>query len=496
MNLTTAQASQRAKEIGIRKTIGSSKKQLVFQFLGETFLITLLASVIAFACIPVLLTVFSDFTPPGLHFNPFHQYSTFVFLSVIIVLVSFFSGIYPALILSGYKPVAVLKSNVLLANQRQHTWIRHSLIVSQFVIAQFFIIVTIMVSKQINYSINSDLGFNTEAIITFNTPRDTVASHKQQLLNDINTVPGVELAASGFLSPADKGVAFTTIESPSKPDVKANIQIRWGDANYLKVYKLKLLAGRNIASSGNGNEFLINNKYAKLLGYTNPEDALGASLKFNGQTMPIVGVMQDFHDQSTKVTISPLVFFGGNEGSTFHIRLKSGEAGGSSWSRSISAIENAFKQTYPEETFQYAFFDETIASMYETEMRTARLLKWATSLSIFISCLGLLGLVIFTINSRIKEIGIRKILGASVSQIVAVLSKDFIRLVLIAFLIAAPLAWWVSSKWLQDYAYRTPMNWWVFALSGASMVVLALVTLSIQSIKAAMANPVKSLKTE
>jgi ABC-type antimicrobial peptide transport system permease subunit len=496
INLTTAKASQRAKEIGIRKTMGSSKNQLVFQFLGETFLITTIASIIAFAFIPVLLNIFSEFTPPGLYFNPFHQYYLFVFILVLIVLVSFLSGLYPAMILSGYKPVAVLKSNSAIVGKSRDIWVRRSLIVSQFVIAQFFIIVTIMVSKQINYSLNADLGFNKDAIITFNTPRDTIASHKQQLLNSIKAIPGVELAATGFLSPADKGVAFTNITYPAKPDIKGNIQIRWGDYNYINVYKLKLLAGRNITSTDNNKEFIINNTYAKLLGFNKPEEAIGQELYFNDQNMPIVGVMQDFHDQSMKASISPLVFFGGDQGSTFHIRLKSGKAGAISWQRPIGVIQKAFKETYPEEEFDYAFFDEKIASMYETEIRTASLLKWSTGLTIFISCLGLLGLVIFTINSRIREIGIRKILGASVTQIVATLSTDFMRLVIIAFFIAAPLAWLVSYNWLQDYAYRTPMSWWVFALSGFAMLLLALITLSVQSIKAAIANPVKSLRTE
>ena len=476
--------------------MGGSKKQLVLQFLGETFLITTIAACIAFALMPVLLNIFSDFTPPGLYFNPFHQPYLFLFLAVLIVLVSFLSGLYPAMILAGYKPVLVLKRNTAVAGKSRDIWIRRSLIVSQFVIAQFFIIVTIMVSKQINYSLNADLGFDKEAIITFNTPRDSIASHKQQMLNAINAIPGVKLAALGFLSPADKGVAFANISSPAKPDLKANVQIRWGDFNYINVYKLRLLAGRNIAHTDNSKEFLINNTYAKMLGFDKPEKAIGQDLNFNDQRMPIVGVMQDFHDQSTRAGISPLVFFGGNTGSTFHIRLKSGEGGHLSWQRSISTIQKVFKQTYPEEEFDYAFFDETIASMYETEIRTASLLKWSTGLTIFISCLGLLGLVIFTINARIREIGIRKVLGASVTQIVAVLSTDFMLLVLIGFAISAPLAWYASYKWLQDYAYKTPMSWWVFAISGLAMLLLALITLSFQAIKAAIANPVKSLRTE
>ena len=495
INLTTAKASQRAQEIGIRKTMGSSRKQLVLQFLGETFLITTIASILSIALTPFLLRMFSDFIPPGLLFDPLNQPYLFIFLILLIVILSILSGLYPAIVLSGYKPVSVLKSNTILAGESRHVWVRRTLTISQFVIAQFFIIATFMVSKQINYSLHADLGFKKDAIITFNTPRDTVVTHTQQLLNSINSIPGVEIAATGFFSPADKGVAFANIPYRARPNIKANVQIRWGDPNYLNVYDLKLLAGRNVAPSNEINEFIINNTYAKLLGFNNPEDVIGEQLFFNNKNVPIVGVMNDFHDQSMRSSISPIVF-GGNKGSTFHIRLKSGKEGGLDWQGSIKDIEKAFKKTYPEADFDYSFFDETIASMYASEIHTASLLKWATGIAIFISCLGLLGLVMFTINTRLKEIGIRKILGASVTQIVAALSTDFLQLVLIAFFIAAPLAWWASYNWLQDYAYRTPLSWWVFALCGLSMLFLALATLSIQTIKAAIANPIKSIRTE
>jgi ABC-type antimicrobial peptide transport system permease subunit len=211
--------------------------------------------------------------------------------------------------------------------------------------------------------------------------------------------------------------------------------------------------------------------------------------------MPIVGVMHDFHETSTRGEITPLVFTASN-GSTFHVRLKPNTAGGFEWKNGISKIQKAYKSVYPDADFSYQFVDQKIAALYQSEQRTESLLKWATGLAIFISCLGLLGLVIFTTNSRKKEIGVRKVLGASVSQITSSLSTDFIRLVLLAFVIAAPIAWWASYKWLQNYAYKTNMSWWLFAISGFSMLLLALITLSIETIKAAKANPVKSLRTE
>jgi putative ABC transport system permease protein len=496
INLTTAQASRRAKEIGIRKTMGSSKKNLVFQFLSETFFITIIATILCIAVTPFLLKMFADFIPPGLHFDLLHQPAILIFLLLLTIVVSFLSGLYPALILSGFKPILVLKNQALSGSgQTRNVWVRKTLTVSQFVIAQFFVIATVIVSKQINFSLNQDLGFTTNGIITFDTPRDTVAAHQQQLLNEINAVPEVAIAGTGFFSPADVGVAYTNISYAEKKDLKANIQIRWGDPNYIKVYQIKLLAGRNVQPSDTMKEFIINNTYAKLLGFQKPEDALGKQLNFNGKTMPIVGVMQDFHEQSTHALIDPLVF-AGSTGSTFHIRLKPNGAGGEGWKNGIGKIQKAFRNTYPEADFDYKFVDEKIANLYKSERQTASLLAWSTGLAILISCLGLSGLVIFTTNSRAKEIGVRKVLGASVAQIVSVLSSDFMRLVFLAFIIAAPIAYWASYKWLQDFAYRTKMSWWVFALSGFAMLLLALLTLSIETIKAARANPVKSLRSE
>ncbi|MEP6465450.1 MAG: ABC transporter permease [Parafilimonas sp.] len=496
INLTTANAAQRAKEIGIRKTLGSSRKQLIFQFLGETFLLTITASIVAFCLTPLLLKIFTDFIPPGLSFQPFHQPYIFLFLLLLAIVVSVLSGIYPAFILSGYKPVQVLKTQSFISSgDTRNTWVRKSLTISQFVIAQFFVIATVLVSKQINYSLNTDLGFNKDGIITFQLPRDTIAAHSKQLLSVIKSIPGVEIASAGYLSPADKGVSFANISYAAKPDIKAQIQIRWGDTNYLKVYKLKLLAGRNVIASDTMKEFLINNNYAKILGFKKPEDAIGKSLTFNNKSMPIVGVLQDFHDQSTHAPISPMVF-AGSPGDEFHVRLQPNIAGADTWKNAISKIQKAFHQMYPDEDFNYAFVDEMVAEFYTSEQQIASLLTWATALSILISCLGLLGLVMYTINTRTKEIGIRKILGASVSNIISILSKDFVKLVLIAFVIAAPVAWWASYKWLENFAYKTTMNWWLFALSGLTMLLLALVTLSIHTIRAAIANPVKSLRTE
>lgn len=499
INLTTANAAHRAKEIGVRKTMGGSRGQLVLQFLGETFLLTVAACIISFCIAPLLLGLFADFIPPGLQFQPFDQPGIFLFLFLLALLVSFLSGLYPAFILSGYKPVSVLKNQSFTGkNETRHAWVRKTLTVSQFVIAQFFVIATVMVGKQINYTLNADMGFRKNAVLSFEVPRDDTAGTRSLLLNEIKAIPGVEMASRGFLTPADKGAAFTNIKyAGAANDNKESVQLRWGDTNYIRLFDIKLLAGRNVEKSDTIKEFLINETYAKLLGFKQPEEALGKQLDFNNKQLPIVGVMHDFNEQSLHSAVGPLVFASMDGRSFFfHILLQPKNASGSSWAETIAKIQKVYHRLYPDSDFNYKFLDDTIARFYETEQRTASLLNWATGLTVLISCLGLLGLVMYTINARTKEIGVRKILGASVTNIISILSKDFVRLVMIAFAIALPVAWWATHKWLEDFAYRTSMDWWVFAICGFLMLLAALLTLSIQTIRAAMANPVKSLRAE
>ncbi|RDC65458.1 ABC transporter permease [Adhaeribacter pallidiroseus] len=496
INLTTANAARRAKEIGIRKTMGSSRKQLIMQFLGETFLLTLLAALVSFCLAPALLKLFADFIPAGLQGQSLRQPYVFLFLFLLTVLVSFLSGLYPAFVLSGYQPIKVLKAQAFIrGNETKQVWIRKTLTISQFAIAQVFVVATLIVSKQINYALHTELGFNKEGIITFFLPRDTVTTHRQQLLNEINAIPAVELASTGFLAPMEDGPAFTHIAYSPKPEIKEPVQIRWGDPNYIHVFKIKLIAGRNILASDSIQEFLINATYAKLLGFQNPEDAIGQHLRFGEKKLPIVGVMQDFHEQSMHAAITPLVL-GGNNGDIFHVRLKPNMAGNNNWQQAIRKIQKAYHQIYPDEDFDYKFVDEAVAHFYQTEQRTAHLLSWATGLSILISCLGLVGLVMYTVHSRTKEIGIRKILGASVNSIAAMLSQDFLKLVVLANILAWPLVWYGMYRWLQNFVYRIEISWYLFVLAGVAALLIALITVSFQAIKAAVANPVEALRSE
>lgn len=492
INLTTAQASQRAKEIGIRKTMGSSRKQIMLQFLNETFFITVIATILSIALTPLLLKVFSDFIPPTLHFKLFNQAGVILFLIALILAVSFLSGFYPALILSKYNPVLVLKNQAYAGTaSTRKAWLRKGLTISQFFIAQVFVMATLVTGKQIYYMLNADLGFKKDAIVSFRAPS---AEKRSTLLSQLNALPGIQLISIGGDVPSSSSWSTSTMTfKDGKKEIETDVQQKSGDSNYIKLFHLKILAGRQPRQGDTTGEAMINETYLHILGFKNPQDIIGKQIA----SRRVVGVLADFHQQSMHTPVKPLMYGTVTSfNSNFHIALNPQTTQGQPWAATISKMQAAYKKLYPEDTFRYEFFDESIAKLYTREQNIARLLKWATGLAIFISCMGLLGLVIYTTGARKKEIGVRKVLGATVTNIVSILSTDFIRLVIIAFVIAVPTVWWAMQKWLENFAYRTTLSWWVFAASGAAMVLIALVTLSVQTIKAARANPVNSLRTE
>ncbi|NII28004.1 FtsX-like permease family protein [Pseudoflavitalea sp. X16] len=500
INLATAQSSQRAKEIGIRKTLGSLKTQLVLQFLSETFLLTLMATMLSVITTPLLLKAFSGFLPAGLHFNLVQQPGILLFLLALLIGVSILAGFYPALILSGYKPILVLK-NQAYANtgKTRNAWLRKSLTVSQFVIAQVFIMATILVSKQIHYAINMDMGFRKDAIVYFSTNyRDTVRTNKKVLMNKLAAIPEVAMVSLSNNPPSGNSVWSTTMiyKDGNKP-IESNVQLKYADTNYIKLFRLTLLAGQNIIQSDTASQLLINKTYAHVLGFRQPQDAVGKYIEWNNKKLPVVGVVADFHQRSLHEAIKPLAISNGtNIALTINMLLHPQNDAGTVWPAAIKKMEKAWKEFYPEMDFSASFYDEQIAQFYENEQRVSTLLIWATALTIFISCLGLLGLVMYTTSVRVKEIGVRKVLGASVTQLVALLSRDFMALVLLAFVIATPVAWLGMHQWLENFAYRTSVSAWVFVLSAAIMMIITLFTLGFQTVRAALANPVKSLRSE
>ena len=493
VNLSTAQATRRAREIGVRKTMGGSRGRLIRQFLGETLFVVLLATLLSMALTPVLIAAFSSFIPPHLRADWFHHPGSLLFLALLIPLLTLLAGAYPAFLLSGYNPVKVLKAqHYSPGSGTSGVRLRRTLTVGQFVIAQFFVIATLLVGKQIHFGLNQDLGFRRSTILTFGTPFDSVATHKKHLFEVVKATPGVEMVSRGFFSPGGDGGAFGGVSFRPRPDIKADVVTRWGDSNYLRLYDIRLLAGRNLRNSDTMTEVIINNTYARLLGFNSPTDALGQRLTYFGKKdVPIVGVMADFHEESMHDAIQPLEM-SNRAGDIFHIRLASlaGAPG------VLDRLQKAFHEVYPDADFEYSFVDSKIAQWYKAEQDIIHLLYWATGLTIGISCLGLLGLVVYTTHTRTKEIGIRKVLGATVTNIVTILSAEFLRLVLLASAISIPVTWWAADRWLSNFAYRTPMSGWVFIAGGLFLLVMALITLSFQTIRTALANPVKSLRTE
>jgi ABC-type antimicrobial peptide transport system permease subunit len=497
INLNTAQANQRAKEIGIRKTLGSSKKQLIFQFMEETFLLTLASAIISVILAYWLLNVFSDFTPNGLSFSLFKNPLIIGFAIILLVLVTILSGIYPALVLTQYKPISVLKNQVI--SQTGKPALRRFLTVFQFSIAQVFIISTILVAKQIHFMMNKDMGFKTDAIANVRTPWYNNSEEKQvRFAQELKKYPEITKIARGGRTPASLGTSTTTVTyiDDNGNEIQTSLQMVRGTKDYIDLYGIELLAGRTTLND-TIQELVINETYLNVLGFKDPKDAIGKQIKRSDELYPIVGVVKDFNQRSLKDPINPLALVGNWDGAFFGvIHFAFTNSNDSSMSETISKIETAYKQIYPESDFEINFMDETVEQFYNQEKSLSKLLSWAMGLSVLISCLGLLGLVIYTTERRTKEIGVRKILGASLKQLNVLLCKEFLLLVGVAFIIAAPLAYYGLNNWLQDFAFKTNLSWWIFALSGFGMVLIALIIMSARTISTAMKNPVNSLRTE
>jgi ABC-type antimicrobial peptide transport system permease subunit len=498
INLNTAQATQRAKEIGIRKTLGSSRKQLIFQFLGETFLLTTASAVLSLLFASWLLRLFADFMPQGVNFGLFKSPMLVVAIILLLFVLTILAGFYPALVLSHFKPVAVLKNQIIQGSDKGS--LRKYLTVLQFVIAQIFIIATLLVAKQIHFLMTKDMGFKTDAIAYIQAPfNENSTDQKIRFVEGLKALPEIQSVTQGGNPPASRSTHSTEISyRDGEKEIHSEVQLLFGDASYQKAYKLKLLAGR-MPLNDTIHEYVINKTYMKQLGFEVPEDAIGKKLGEGKTAYPIVGVMDDFYQRSLRTEIKPMALIGDwsreefSQFNTFHIVFGGDTA---TWVNTLASIEKVWKSVYPDYDFDPRFIDDTVKKFYEQEHKTSVLLQWATGLAILISCLGLLGLVIHTTERRTKEIGIRKVLGASLSQLNLLLCKDFLILVGIAFVVAVPIAWWGLDKWLQDFAYKTDLSWWIFVVSGIAMLLIALSIISLRTIAAANRNPVKSLQTE
>lgn len=492
INLSTAQSMQRAKEIGIRKVMGSSRKSLVLQFLSETALLTFLAVLIGLLITSPILAAMQSLTPNGLTYNLF-SLQNLLFLVSLIILTSLLAGLYPSWLLSSYLPALTLKGqNSLKISQKGY--LRKGLIVFQFTVSLAFIIGTLMVGRQLSFMRDKDLGFSTDAIIDVHAPW---GDKGQVLAQKIKQLSGVDQVTMQWFPPMGSSYMLTKLTYRGKKTIETDVSAKIGDANYIPLYKLRLLAGRNYLPSDSLREFVINATYAKTLGFKKPADALNQFVEFGDKKLPIVGVVADFHEQSFHEKISA-AFIANMPDREKHIGVKLATKGqqADDLKATLANIEKAWQEVYPDNKFDFAFLDDSIAKLYEKEQKTAQLVNLATAIAILISCMGLFGLATFTAEQRTKEIGVRKVLGASVVSIVGLLSTDFLKLIIVALLLASPLAWWAMNEWLKGFAYKVDMEWWVFALAGLVAIAITLITISSQSLKAALTNPTQSLRAE
>jgi len=491
INLTTARSAERAKEVGIRKVVGAARFQLAKQFIGESVIICLIAFILSVFLCAIALPLFNQLAGKIISsgiFNNSLQLLTLFLLSVIIGIVA---GFYPSLVLSSYKPVSVLKGS--FSRSTKGLILRKGLVVFQFVISIALIAGTIIVYTQLNYMRNQDLGFNKEQEIIINTNFD---KNKDVFKQSLSPIPGVlSTAYSSSVPGSDYTSAHSEMENKKGETQITNLDLFFVDYDYINQYKLKVVAGRAFSkdfATDSTQAMMINESAAKSFGYKTPQEAIGRNFSQWGRKGKIIGVLKDFHYTSLQQKIQPLAM----RIETWAFGTISIKVSATNLPSTIKLIESKWNRIIPNRPFDYYFLDESFNKQYRAEDNFGNLFFNFAALAIFISCLGLLGLSSYSTMQRTKEIGIRKVLGASVSNIVNLLSIDFIKLVLIAFVIAAPLAWFGMNKWLQDFAYRTNISWIVFALAGFASMLIAFFTISFQALKAALANPVKSLRTE
>ncbi|TWR31366.1 FtsX-like permease family protein [Mucilaginibacter pallidiroseus] len=492
INLTTARSVERAKEVGIRKVVGALKGELAGQFLGESVLICLMAFVLTIILSVVLLPAFNQLSGKVISTGIFSNLLYIAILFITSVGIGLLAGLYPAAVLSSFKPVSVLKGRFSAGNKGNA--LRKTLVVAQFSISIALIIGTIIVYTQMNYMQTQDLGFSKDQTLVLDTNNDP---GKESFVQAVKSMPGVKsVTLSAAIPGGGNAGAYSEIEN-SKGDLQvANLDLYFVDFDYVKQYGIKIIAGRpfqrEFMQTDTAQAMLINEEAAKLFGYSSPQQAIGKRFKQWGREGKIVGVMKDFHYRSLQSKISPLTM----RVELNALNLASIKVSSANLKSTLAGIESKWKVAMPDRPYSFFFLDEFFDKQYRSEQRFGKLFLNFAVLAIFISCLGLLGLASYSTYQRTREIGIRKVLGASTTGIVNMLSKDFIKLVGLSFLIATPVAWYFMQKWLQDFAYRINIQWWVPALAGSLALIIALATVSFQAVKAALSNPVKSLRSE
>lgn len=496
INLSTAQAVNRAKEVGVRKVLGSNRVQLQFQFIGETFLIVfvavLMAAIFTFFALPPVNRVLE--TP--LSFNIISNNSILLFLLVLTVAVTLLAGFYPSLVLSGFNPVTAFKSKFQATNSRGIS-LRRGLVTFQFAVAQVLIIGTFVIVKQMHLFINQPLGFNKDAVINVPFRVDSLRISRLDYLRDkLLQINGVTAVSYSSNTPVENGndiwSSFKFDHADNESGFKAIT--KFADDKYMGTYQLQLVAGRNLQPSPFTREFLVNESMVKSLGLKSPEEILNKEISiWSGNIKcPVVGVLKDFNDRSFRHSLAPLLIATNNTMySQAGIKLSAANL-----SSALSSVKTAFDEIFPGIVYEYTFLDDKIEAFYKQENQLAQLYTIFSGIAVFLSCLGLYGLALYMTTQRKKEVGVRKVLGANAANIVYLFSKEFILLIIAAFVIAVPVAWYYMHQWLQDYVYRIHLSWWLFATGGFAVLVIALAATSLQAIRAARTNPVTSLRTE
>lgn len=490
MNLATARSATRSREVSVRKLIGASRSGLIARFIAESVLLSFIALLLALAVAQLLLPFFNEITDKSVKLdftNPVFMGGTLM----IALACGLLAGSYPAFFLSSSNPLVVLKGSA--QTSLSGNGLRRVLVVVQFVTSIVLVVGSIVIYKQITFISEKNLGFEKENVIVIDR-NEGIGKNYRAFKNDLLQRPSIKSVGFGGSNIFTVPITTTDPVWPNKPENSAvSFKIFRCDEGFIPAMNIELLAGRNFSDAGNdASNYIINRKAMEVMGLT-PENVIGTDLEMWPGKGKIVGLTDDFHNDNLRNGIEPLIFlYSADLGAHYFIKVD----GSASIKETLAAIAGIYKKHNPDYPFEYSFLDEAFEKEYRTEAVIGKLSLSFTGIAMLISCLGLFGLASFAAERRTKELGIRKVLGASVSGIVALLSKDFVKLILIAFLIASPIAWWAMNRWLEDFAYRIEIQWWMFVAAAMTVLVIALLTVSYQAIKAAVANPVKSLRTE
>ena len=495
MNLTTARSAGRAKEVGIRKVLGTERKFLIFQFLTESTMMAVMSLVLAILLAYLVLPVFNDVANKSMQLGSLFSSRILPLLIVLPIVVGLLAGSYPAFFLSAFRPIEVLKGKLKLGSSS--TSLRSVLVVFQFATSIILIVGTLVIYKQLNYIQSKDLGYNKDQVLTIENTY-VLGDKAKAFKNSILQMNGVSSGTlSSFLPVSNSSRNDNTYFKEPTMDINGSIDMQtWRvDYDYFKTLGMQIIRGRGFSPDygSDSTAIVINETTAQFLGYADP---IGKKIyNTDDDKKPVnyhvIGVVKNFNFESLKQGIGPLCFFLGDRSGMASFKVKTANVTGL-----ISKIETLWKQMSPTMPFTYSFLDDSFNDMYRSEQRVGKIALIFSTLAILIACMGLSGLATFIAEQRTKEIGIRKVLGASVQGVVRLLSKDFLKLVAIAFVIAAPVSVWAMNRWLSDFAYRITLEWWIVAVAGILAIFIALATVSVQAIKAAVANPVNSLKNE